>query len=378
MTLPYEDRLLTDLLFTFRQSLNSVPELAGHEARTAQVVASFLGHYTPDDLLTGLGGYGVAAVFAGEQPGPTVLVRSELDALECASSGSLARTAAHRCGHDGHMAITSGLAPRFAHRRPARGRLVLLYQPAEETGEGARSVIDDPRFSAIQPDYAMALHNLPNVPRNTVVLRRGTFACASAGLVLSVKGVAGHAAEPSLAKSPRAALAGLLTQLVDLDRPDEDGLRMLTVTHAQLGTPSFGITPGDARLYCTLRATTQHDLEELKSEVLHIAHQLAGEEEVGVEAEWHDEFPATVSADELVELLERTARALHLTVEKRPYPMRWSEDFGHFGGVCPSLYFGLGIGEGAPLHHPDYAFHDQQIVTGLRLYEGMVRQLLDT
>lgn len=372
------DPLFEDLLCTFRKTLHSVPEPAHHELRTAAIVRSFVGHYAPDELIADLGGHGVAAVFAGDGPGPTVLVRCELDALGCASAGSFAPQAAHRCGHDGHMAITSGLAPRFCHRRPARGRLVLLYQPAEETGEGALNVIRDPKFEAIRPDYAMALHNLPGVPVDTVVLRPGTFSCASVGLVLTLHGVAGHAAEPALAKSPRAVLAGLLQRLVALDRTDEQGLRMLTVTHAQLGTPSFGITPGDAQLYCTMRATTPTDLDQLKAEAIAIATELTAAADIGLEVAWFDAFPATGSSEALVELLRRTAESQELAVEERAYPLRWSEDFGHFSDVCETLYFGLGIGETPPLHHPEYRFHDPSVVTGVRLFEGMVRRLLDT
>lgn len=378
MIRPHEDVLLRDLLTTFRRTLHSVPEPAHQEAHTAAIVRSFLSHYAPDELITDIGGHGVAAVFAGNSPGPTVLVRAELDALGCADAGSFAQGAAHRCGHDGHMAIVSGLAPRFALRRPNQGRLVLLYQPAEETGEGARAVIDDPSFDAIRPDYAMALHNLPGVPSDTIVLRKGTFSCASVGLIIHLQGVAGHAAEPRLARSPRAALAGLLTELVDLDRPDEEGLRMLTVTHAQLGTPSFGITPGDAALYCTMRATTLSDLEQLKAEALAIAERLVRGTGIDLEIELFDAFPATASDDRLVDMLARVAREHGVVVREAEYPLRWSEDFGHFSEVCPSLYFGLGIGDGHPLHHPDYDFHDPSLVTGVAVFDGMVRQLLDT
>jgi metal-dependent amidase/aminoacylase/carboxypeptidase family protein len=78
-----------------------------------------------------------------------------------------------------------------------------------------------------------------------------------------------------------------------------------------------------------------------------------------------------------VDLLDRTARAKGLTVEEATWPMRWSDDFGHFAGECPSLYFGLGLGEHVhPLHHPQYEFEDSQIMTGTRLFEDMVRTLL--
>lgn len=153
---------------------------------------------------------------------------------------------------------------------------------------------------------------------------------------------------------------------------------MLTVTHAQLGTPSFGITPGDASLYCTLRATTETDLAEFKAEVVALASRLAGESGLGIELTWRDEFPATPSHDGLVDLLRRTAEAQGRAVREAQYPMRWSEDFGHFARICPTLYFGLGIGDAQPLHHPSYRFHDPSLITGVELFEGVVRQLLDT
>ena len=168
-----------------KDALHACPELAGQEGGTAEILAGFLRGHAPDQLITGLGGAGVAAVFDGQRRGPTVLVRADMDALPIDAAGA---AAAHRCGHDGHMAAVAGLAFDLGRRRPACGRVVLLFQPAEETGEGAAKVIADPRFEALRPDYALALHNLPGAPAGQIVSREGVFACASVGLRVSFFG----------------------------------------------------------------------------------------------------------------------------------------------------------------------------------------------
>ena len=127
------------------------PEISGEEAETAKAVVAFVGQAGPDRIVTEPGGHGVAMVFDGAEPGPTVLFRSEIDALPIQEiSDKPYRSAipgkAHLCGHEGHTTILAGLARGLGRQRPARGRAVLMFQPAEETGAGAAAVIADPRF----------------------------------------------------------------------------------------------------------------------------------------------------------------------------------------------------------------------------------------
>ena len=159
-----QDSVLSSLLWaqlrTLRRTLHATAELSGREARTAHTIAEFLGAHGPDRVYTGLAGHGVVAIFEGVVSGPTVLLRCELDALprdhaDDVSEGAVG--AVHRCGHDGHMSMIAGLAAVFSARRPARGRVVLVFQPAEETGDGAAAMLADPRMVAIAPDYALAL-----------------------------------------------------------------------------------------------------------------------------------------------------------------------------------------------------------------------------
>ncbi|MFO7608685.1 MAG: M20/M25/M40 family metallo-hydrolase [Candidatus Krumholzibacteriia bacterium] len=178
-------------LVALRHRLHALAELSGAEAATAAAVADLLRACAPADLLTGLGGHGVAAVFAAPAgaPGPTVVLRAELDALPIPETldldhASLTAGCAHKCGHDGHTAILLGVARELAATPPAGGRVVLLFQPAEETGQGAARVAADPRFLDLSPDWLFALHNLPGYPAGKVLVRAGAFCAGSAGLTV--------------------------------------------------------------------------------------------------------------------------------------------------------------------------------------------------
>lgn len=377
-----QDHILQGILVTLRGSLAACPEVAGSEVMTSTLIANFLHSYAPDTLLTHLGGYGIAAVYEGESPGPTVMIRCELDGLpveEADKNQWLVPGAniAHRCGHDGHMAIVAGLAPVLHRAPPNCGRVVLLFQPAEETGAGALAIIGDPNFKKIRPHCAMTLHNLPGFPMGHIVYRRGTFASASVGMKVRLLGQASHAAEPEKARSPANAVRHLLAELPQLSRVTDTPYCMLTLTHAQLGLMSFGLTPGEATVCATLRAASSARLKILRRAAEQCVRDCAAAELLFAEVEWLQDFPATVNDDALVDALERVCLDTGIMANEIPKPFRWSEDFGHFSDICPILHFGLGIGEHAPgLHQPDYEFCDDTILVAVSGFYEMVKSLL--
>lgn len=377
-----EDYILEGILVTLRGSLAACPEVAGSEVMTSTLITNFLHSYAPDQLLTHLGGYGIAAIYEGQHHGPTVMIRCELDGLPVEEAGKdqwLAPEAniAHRCGHDGHMAIVAGLAPLFHRTPPTCGRVVLLFQPAEETGTGARAIIDDPSFEKFQPDCAITLHNLPGFPMGHIVYRRGTFASASVGMKVHLLGQASHAAEPEQARSPANAVRRLLTELPLLNRVTDNPYCMLTLTHVQLGLMSFGLTPGEATVCATLRAASAASLQNLRRKAEQCVRDCAAAERLFTEVEWVADFPATINDDALVDTLERVFLNTGIVGIETSKPFRWSEDFGHFSDICPILHFGLGIGEHAPgLHQPDYEFCDDTILVAVSVFYEMVKTLL--
>ena len=350
-----------------RHELHQQAELSGVEAKTADLVTSFLVQQGPDEIVSGLGGHGLAAVFAGAAAGPRRLFRCELDALPISEATDLAHCSltsgvSHKCGHDGHMAILAGMAAGLGHRRPDRGVVILLFQPAEETGQGARQVVDDAAFQRLAPDYAFALHNLPGYPAGQILWRKGTFAAASIGYAVTLRGLAAHAAEAEKGRSPAAALAALIGAMSALSRDgdDPDDLARSTVVHGELGERAFGTAPGQAILWTTLRAGSDAALAQLKARALDAAEAIAAAHELQIDHAWVEEFTATINHDSAVDALLAAATALGSDTRELPSPLACSEDFGHYLKSIPGCLFGIGAGDAhSPLHNPDYDFPDE-------------------
>lgn len=376
------DRSDLQMLTEWRRDLHRWPEISGEEAATAAMVLAALERLRPDTIIAGLGGHGVAAIFDGAGPGPSVLFRCELDALPIVETGNVTYRSqtngkAHLCGHDGHMAILLGLAQMVARRRPQRGRLVVLYQPAEETGVGARAVIDDPQFARIEPDYAFALHNMPGMALGAAAVNAGPMACASCGLRIVFAGKTAHAAMPETGVSPAHAIARLIPSLTALSTGSklDDAFRLVTVTHARFGEPAFGIAPGEGELWVTLRSVTDRGMKQLYAAAMALIDAETGA--LGVHVTVHDRF---VGCDNDAGAADHVAAAF-LRCGLKPMtgvtPMRASEDFGLFGSVAKAALFLLGAGETHPaLHNPDYDFPDELIPTGVALFDDIRTQLL--
>ena len=371
-------------LTDWRRMLHQQPEVSGAEERTALAVTLMLQDLRPDQLITGLGGHGVAAVFDSGVTGPTVLFRAELDALPIPEIGDLPHRSlipglGHMCGHDGHMAILAGLARVLARQRPARGRAILLFQPAEETGSGAASVVADPDFCQIRPDFAFALHNLPGLPLGHVALKPGPANCASRGLKLILQGKTAHASMPEGGVSPALALSRLIPALMGLGPggPVEPGFRLVTITHATLGNPTFGVAPGSAELWATLRTLTDSDMDQLLDDAVTAVSDKAAISGLHITHSYHDVFDACHNDPDATAILTRVIAKLGLPLSRVGYPMRWSEDFGRFGQVAKSAMFVLGAGVDHPrLHNPDFDFPDALIGPGVRVFSAVVRDLL--
>ncbi|TBW56227.1 amidohydrolase [Marinobacter halodurans] len=375
---------MTDLhdLTRIRRELHRHPELSGHEQATAERIRTLLEPCGPDAIVTGLGGTGLLAVFNGADEGPTTLVRCELDALPIHEHGNHEHRSgisgcAHACGHDGHMSIVLGLARELQHQRPRQGRVILLFQPAEEDGQGARRVFHDPRFAPYQPDFAFALHNVPGLPLGEVFTRPGPFNCASRGMIIRLTGKTSHAAHPEDGISPAPALAHLMQVLPTLPRQFTESA-WVTLVHARLGEKGFGTAPGEAVLMATLRSETDDVMAALSEAACELARDAAAQADLEVTFEWEDDFLASVNGEAGFEHVAQACREAGVPFHRMPEGFRWSEDFGVFTLHAEGAMFGLGAGDGHPqLHNPDYDFPDELIPVGLDLFLTIIRRIND-
>lgn len=371
-------------LTAWRRKLHQHPEISNEEEMTAKEVVDFLDDTGPDKVLTGLGGHGVAAIYESGKAGPTVLFRSELDALPIhelsgAQHSSRVPGKSHMCGHDGHTAILAALGLQLGRKRPAQGRVILMFQPAEETGNGAAGVVADPRFGEIAPDYAFSLHNLPGVPFGEVRLKTGVVNCASRGMRIVLEGKTAHSSMPETGVSPMLAISKLMPTLPALGNGtfDDDDFCMVTVTHVTMGEAVFGIAPGYAEVWATLRTRRDDLMAKLCASAEALITQIAAEHGLSPRYDYHEIFVASVNAPDAVEHLRRALDEEGIVHAEDSLPMRASEDFGIFGHSATSAMFFLGAGERHPaLHNPDYDFPDDLIPIGSRIFMRTMRNLL--
>ncbi|SMO80659.1 amidohydrolase [Fodinibius sediminis] len=371
-------------LTALRHRLHQKAEVSGQESETAECIGDFLSDTAPDELRTGLGGHGILASYKGESEGPHLLLRCELDALPIPDKietdyQSKAEGVGHKCGHDGHMAIMCGVAKLLAADRPASGTVTLLFQPAEETGEGALKILEEEAFQARSLDYCFALHNLPGHGKHQIVVRPGVFAAASVGLEVELRGQTAHAAHPEEGVSPAAAVAQLIEAFSAVPQfySSLDQATKVTVINAVLGERAFGTSPGHAIVRATLRTYDDELLSDLQRRCLTIAEGLAQTYGLDMAHSWVEPFAATTNDARAVDIICRAAEDCDLEISEKQTPFSWSEDFGHFTQEIPGAMFGLGIGSEHPaLHAEQYDFEDAVISSGVLMFMQIIKEIV--
>ncbi|HPF92665.1 MAG TPA: amidohydrolase [Tenuifilaceae bacterium] len=370
-----------DELIRLRHELHRNPELSGKERATGKRIRFYLNRYRPDELFTGIAGEGMAAVFNAPEPGPTTLFRCDLDALPIHEAirrpySSTVPGVAHLCGHDGHMAMVSGLAESIKNNPLKKGRVILFYQPEEENGQGAEKSLNRLKELNLLPDYAFAIHNMPKYPLGSVVLPKNVFASASKGVIIKLIGKASHAAFPEMGINPALAISEIIQGLYGIaNQKNFSDFVLLTIIHVRVGDIAFGTSPGFGEIMVTLRSVANDDMDTLYQKSVELARKIGTSHKLAVEISVADDFPATVCNPDVIETVRKIAIEQNRTIAELDKPNRWSEDFAHFTLTKPSVIFGLGIGEDKPeLHSPEYDFPDEAIEHGVQILDAIINK----
>lgn len=371
-------------LIDFRRELHRYPELSGAELQTAQRVVSYLRPLGPGCIWENIGGAGVVALFDSGQAGPCLLLRAELDALPIQEVNdfiyrSQYPSVAHKCGHDGHTTILLGVAAALQQRALRQGKLLLLFQPAEETGAGASAMLDDPQWANIpSPDYVFALHNLPGYPLGQVVVREGAITASVRSMIIRLFGKTAHAAEPENGHNPAATLALLLPQLQELSNNEVecDDFRLVTPVHIQVGEKAYGVAAGYGELHLTIRSWTESVMKTMIESIEHLLSEACQQTGLHYTIDWTDVFPGNVNDAGATRQLLSATRQAGLQAHLRATPFKWGEDFGCFTQRYPGAFLGMGAGEEHPaLHHPDYDFPDALLEPAVALWLALLDEL---
>ncbi|WP_282780034.1 amidohydrolase [Phaeodactylibacter xiamenensis] len=369
-----------------RRYLHQYPELSGEEHETAAFLARSLLKLEPAQLIEGIGGCGMVAVFDSGQPGPSVLFRTELDALPIQEVNdfdyrSTKENIAHKCGHDGHMAVMMGFARALYHHPPEKGRALLLFQPAEEIGAGAEWMLKDETFDQVLPiDYAVAFHNLPGFPLGTIVCKEGPFSSSVQSLIIRLNGKTSHAGEPENGINPAMAIAEIIKEADIACQPniEEEGFAILTPVHIHMGEVAYGVSAGYGEIHLTIRTKTEEEMQALSDRLLSYAGRVSQKYGLQLDTEWTNVFRTTQNDPEVAGIIQQAAADNGLEYHAKDWAFKWGEDFGAFTQQFKGAMFGIGAGEDHPaLHNPDYDFPDAITPVGIDMYRRILEHLLE-
>jgi metal-dependent amidase/aminoacylase/carboxypeptidase family protein len=243
----------------------------------------------------------------------------------------------------------------------------------------AAAVVNDPKFKGLNADFAFAWHNLPGYPLGAVVLKPGPMNCASRGMIVRLSGITSHAARPEDGVSPALAMSELIQGLAGL--PADPALNppysQVTVVHARLGEPAFGLSPGFAEVRATLCTENDDAMLILTELAVKLVKEKATSANLGFDISWSDEFVTSANNPSACDMVRKTAATTGLKVIDLREALRVSEDFGQFSARIPGAMFGLGAGENCPgLHQADYDFPEELIEIGSNVFMEIARSLV--
>ncbi|MEG2228460.1 MAG: amidohydrolase [Odoribacter sp.] len=359
-----------------REELHRHPELSGEEIHTATFVQQCVKEDEHTSVYAHVGGCGVVVECCFSSDGPTLLFRADMDAVAVAENiptdySSQVPGVSHKCGHDGHTAILLAFVALLQKNPLEKGRILLLFQPSEENGQGAQNVLKDPFFERIKIDKVYALHNLPGFPFASIVCRAGSFTCSVVSCMIKIIGKTAHAAEPENGISPTPALVEILRITQSWNDPDieSDDYFRSTLIELHIGEEAYGVAAGEGVIRLTFRAATEVKLQQYKNKLTALVEKLTIETQgLRSSLEWLEAFAANENDPMSVNVIKNAVNNEQLKYIEMNRPFAWGEDFGLFTQRFKGAMLGLGAGNIAPLHSPDYDFPNGLIEVGAKLF----------
>ncbi|MDB1087338.1 M20 family metallopeptidase [Streptomyces sp. ACA25] len=393
MNLRDDARALSPDLTRLRHTLHRIPEVGLDLPRTQEAVLTALDGL-PLEVSTGAGLSSVTAVLRGARPGPTVLLRGDMDALPVTERTGLDIAAEgdrmHACGHDLHTTMLAGAARLLsAHRDRLAGNVLFMFQPGEEGFNGAGHMLDEGVLDATgdRPVAAYALHvTSGNWPAGTFATRTGPIMASSNVLKVTVHGAGGHGSAPHQAKDPVPVACEMVTALQTWVTRNIDVFDPVVVTvgafHA--GTQA-NIIPDTAEFTATLRSFSPENLEKLREGTVAVCEGLAAAHGLRADAHFIDQYPVTVNDRAESAFAADTVREVHGEEHFAPmdHPILGAEDFSRVIAEVPGAMVFLGATlpdrdpETAPSNHsPLAAFDDAVLADGTALYAELAARRL--
>lgn len=368
-----------------RRDFHRHPELGFEEVRTSARVCEYL-RGVGIEAQAGIAQTGVAAVVEGAQPGPTLLLRADMDALPIQEEtqldcSSLVPGKMHACGHDFHTAILLGTARILQSMRPQlRGRIKLIFQPAEEGPGGAWPMIEQGVLDNPKVDFALGLHLWSGLPCGHVGIDNGPVMAAADTFRIEVHGQGGHAAYPHTSADPVVAAAALITAMQTLvsRRTDPFDTVVISVTQIQGGSAD-NVIPELVTLSGTIRTFEQRLRDFAVDQLRAMVPQLCSAYGVEGKFEFFEGYPPLVNHELPSGWVRASAEALGLPLARQA--SMGGEDMAYYLQRVPGAFFFLGAAPEQeqltfPHHHPKFQLDERAVPLGMELFLRCVEQCL--
>ncbi|RLL72728.1 amidohydrolase [Ochrobactrum soli] len=360
-------------LIEIRRDIHAHPETGFDVERTAGVVARELERLGIEHQ-TGVGRTGVVGLIKGGRPGPTLVIRADMDALPIEEQTGLPFASTHQgkmhaCGHDLHTATLIGIGSVLKEIAPRlSGNVKLMFQPAEETLEsGARAMIADGILDGV--DYALGFHNQPEEPTGTFTFVEGVANGSSDEFDITVHAASGHAARPHQAVDPIVATAQLINQLQTVVSREVDPMHTAVLTIGSIhGGHTHNIIPDAVTLMGTVRCQDAATRNVVEAAVRRICAGLEASMRVRCEINYVRGVPSMVSDPYLIETTGAAIREHYGDVYFKRGGSLGSEDFALVAEKVPSFQLGIGAsqeGRNDKLHNSDYQPDERSIKNGV-------------
>ena len=374
----------------WRHDLHAHPELLYDVQRTAATVAEKLKSFGCDEVVPGLGRTGVVGVIhgrkgqSGKVTGKVIGLRADMDALPLEEQTNLPYKSTvpgkmHACGHDGHTAMLLGAARYLAETRNFAGTAVVIFQPAEEGGAGAKAMLDDGLVQRFGIGEMYGMHNYPGLPVGEFCIRPGSIMAAADYIDIDIEGKGAHAARPHLGIDSVLVGAQIVNNLQSIVARNVDPLELAVVSVCvfQAGTAD-NVIPQTAKLRGTVRSLTPSVRDLLEKRIPEVVEGTAKVHGAKVTVKYRRGYPVLNNHAAQTDFAASVAKEIagQDKVDTNMAPVMGAEDFSYMLNARPGAFIFVGNGDTAGLHHPAYNFNDDAIPVGTSYWVKLVETAL--
>jgi len=372
----------------WRRTLHQNPELLYDVHETAAFVAERLKEFGVDEIVTGIGRTGVVGIINGKLEGGNdraVGLRADMDALPIQEIRDIPHKSTvdgkmHACGHDGHTAMLLGAARYLAETRQFKGKVAVIFQPAEEGGGGGKAMVDDGMMEQFGIQQVYGMHNMPGMDVGTFSITPGPMMASADTFEINITGRGGHAAKPHGCIDPAMVTVNLVQAIQTIVSRNAEPLdsMVISVTQIHLGDTD-NVIPQTAMLGGTVRTFSPEMRELAEKRIKELAEHISAAFGAAIEVNYKHGYPVTVNhAAETVTAGDVAAGIVSEDhIDRKAMPLMGAEDFSYMLESRPGAFIFIGQGDTAGLHHPEYDFNDEIIPYGCSYWVNLAESTLN-